>query len=124
MLLYTIIVKPFDKAESNFLNVYNELIIAFSFFSILIINNYELSDSMMNIWGWILTIPVIGSLFITWYFTLPKMLKELKETITNCFTKKSANVENKKQKLGPTKTLGKVEKSKWYDLNYGRSQLS
>ena len=123
MLFYAIIVKPFDKVEGNFLNVYNEFIIAFSFFSILIMNNYELSDFMMSIWGWILTIPVIGSLFITLYFTLPQMLEELKKTITNCFTKNSANVENnsKRQKLRSIKTLDKVEENKWYDLSYGRS---
>ena len=126
MLLYTIIVKPFDKVESNFLNVYNEFIIAFSFFSVLIMNNYELSDFMMKIWGWILTIPVIGSLFISLYFTLPQMLEELKKTITKCFTKKSTNLKNKskKRKLGLAKTLGKVERSKWYDINYGKSQLN
>ena len=103
--------------------MYNEFIITFSFFSVLIINNYELSNSMISIWGWILTIPVIGSLFITLYFTLPKMLEELKETITNCFTKKSANEENKskKQKIELTKNLGKVEESKWDNINYGKS---
>ena len=99
MLSYIIILKPFDKTEGNFLNIYNELVTVFSFFSVLIMSNYKLSDLMMKIWGWILTIPVIFSLFITWYFTLPKMLGQLKKTITNCFTKESPKVEKKSKKI-------------------------
>jgi len=99
MLLYIIIIKPFDKTEGNFINMYNEFVIVFSFFSVLIMSNYEFSDLIMNIWGWILTIPVILSLLITWYFTLPEMLGELKETITNCFTKKPDKVKKKSKKM-------------------------
>jgi len=99
VLFYIIIVKPFNKAEGNFINIYNEFIIVFSFFSVLIMSNYELSDLIMNIWGWILTIPVIFSLLITWYFTLPEMVGQLKETITNCFTKKPDKVEKKSKKM-------------------------
>ena len=69
-------------------------------------SNYEIPDVIVNIWGWILTIPVILSLLITWYFTLPEMLGQLKETITNCFISNSgegfkkelANVEKKSKK--------------------------
>ena len=112
MLFYIIIVKPFDKAEGNFVNMYNEFVIVFSFFSVLIMSNYELSDLIMNIWGWILTIPVIFSLLITWYFTLPEMLGQLKETITNCFTKEPVKVEKKstKMKAEQVESLGKKKK--------------
>jgi len=99
MLFYIIIIKPFDKTEGNFINIYNEFVIVFSFFSVLIMSNYELPDLIVNIWGWILTIPVILSLLITWYFTLPEMLGELKKTITNCFTKESPKVEKKSKKI-------------------------
>jgi len=71
----------------------------FSFISVLIMSNYEIPDVIVNIWGWILTILVILSLLITWYFTLPEMVGQLKETITNCFTKKSAKVEKKSKKM-------------------------
>jgi len=126
MLLYIIRLKPFGKTEDNFINVYNELIIVFSFFSVLIMNNYGLPDLMMNIWGWILFILVISSLFITWYFTLPEMLRELKKTVTNCFTNKSANVENKNKrtKTGQTKDANKTKKSEWTAMKYDKSELN
>ena len=91
----------------------------FSFLSALIMSNYELSDFIMNIWGWILTILVIGSLFITLYFTLPEMLGQLKETITNCFTKKSAKVEKESKEVETerTKDLDKAKENEWSTIN-------
>ena len=125
MSFYIIIIKPFHKAEGNFINFYNELITVFSFFSVLIMTNYELPDLMINIWGWILSILVIGSLFITWYFILPEMLGQLKKTISNCFTKGSGKAENrsKKLKLERIKNLDKPKESERSDMKYGKSQL-
>ena len=125
MLFYIIITKPFDKTEGNFINFYNELIMVFSFFSVLIMSNYELSDFIMNIWGWILTILVIASLFITLCFTLPEMLGQLKETITNCFTKEppKAEDESKRLKLERIKNLDKAKKNEWSTIKYGKSRI-
>jgi len=119
MLLYIIIVKPFNKGEGNFINIYNEFIIVFSFFSVLIMSNYEFSDLIVNIWGWILTIPVVFSLLITWYFSLPQMIGELKETITNCFTKKPDKVKkkSKKMKTEQAKNADKVRESEYSNIN-------
>ena len=95
---------------------------AFSFFSVLIMSNYELSDLIMNIWGWILTILVIASLFITLYFTLPEMLGQLKKSITNCFTKKSPTLEKKSKgvKIERTKNLDKEKENEWSTIKYGK----
>jgi len=94
----------------------------FSFSSVLIMSNYELSDLIMNIWGWILSILVIASLFITWYFTLPEMLGQLKETITNCFTKKLSTVEKKSKgvEIEGTKNLDKEKENEWSTIKYGK----
>jgi len=118
MLLYIIIIKPFDKSGGNFINTYNEFIIVFSFISVLIMSNYEIPDVIVNIWGWILTIPVILSLLITWYLTLPEMLGELKETITNCFTKKSDKVKEKmkKMKIEQAKDADKERESEYNNI--------
>jgi len=98
---------------------------AFSFFSVLIMSNYELSDLIMNIWGWILSILVIGSLFITLYFTLPEMFGQLKETITNCFTKKSPTIKkkSKRMKTERTKDLDKEKKNEWSTLKRDKLYL-
>jgi len=124
MLLYIIIAKPFDRFEGNFINIYNELVIVFSFFSVVIMSNRKLSDIIMNIWGWILTIFVIISLLITWYFILPEVFRQLKEAIINCFTKKPGKVENKSSgmKKKRAKNDDKAKESIWNTIKYGESR--
>ena len=120
MLLYIIILRPFDKVESNFINTYNELIIVFSFFSVVIMSNYKLSDSIINIWGWILTIPVIISLLITWCFILPEVFRQLKEAIINCFTKN----KSKRAKIEQAENDDKTKEGTWNAIKHCESQLN
>eukprot|EP00826_Nyctotherus_ovalis_P062146 TRINITY_DN8939_c0_g1_i1.p2 TRINITY_DN8939_c0_g1~~TRINITY_DN8939_c0_g1_i1.p2 ORF type:complete len:124 (+),score=14.76 TRINITY_DN8939_c0_g1_i1:258-629(+) len=88
MLVYMAVVRPFKKKYDNFINIFNEAAIVFTFISVIAMNNYTFSVPVIKVWGWILIAPVIFSLIVTWIIVLPGTFKELKESIKKLFSKK------------------------------------
>eukprot|EP00826_Nyctotherus_ovalis_P062147 TRINITY_DN8939_c0_g1_i2.p2 TRINITY_DN8939_c0_g1~~TRINITY_DN8939_c0_g1_i2.p2 ORF type:complete len:120 (+),score=14.73 TRINITY_DN8939_c0_g1_i2:96-455(+) len=82
------VVRPFKKKYDNFINIFNEAAIVFTFISVIAMNNYTFSVPVIKVWGWILIAPVIFSLIVTWIIVLPGTFKELKESIKKLFSKK------------------------------------
>eukprot|EP00826_Nyctotherus_ovalis_P022861 TRINITY_DN1764_c0_g1_i5.p1 TRINITY_DN1764_c0_g1~~TRINITY_DN1764_c0_g1_i5.p1 ORF type:complete len:153 (-),score=30.82 TRINITY_DN1764_c0_g1_i5:49-507(-) len=81
MLLYVNVTRPFKKREDNFINIFNEFIIVFSFASVLVMKNSDMSEKAVSTWGWVLTALVVFSLVATWVVALPGILRELKKSV-------------------------------------------
>eukprot|EP01022_Parablepharisma_sp_SALTPOND_P016411 TRINITY_DN239_c0_g1_i1.p12 TRINITY_DN239_c0_g1~~TRINITY_DN239_c0_g1_i1.p12 ORF type:complete len:189 (+),score=17.27 TRINITY_DN239_c0_g1_i1:8326-8892(+) len=85
MLAYLLILRPFEKTINNALNIYNELVVAFVYIAILIINTQSMTTPSIELTGWMLVVLVLGSLVTTWVILLPGALKELFQAINSCF---------------------------------------
>lgn len=113
MLLYVAVVRPFKEKCDNFINIFNEATIVFTFISVIVMNNYTFSALVMKVWGWILVAPVIFSLIATWIIVLPGAFKELKKSIMKLFKKKgdvaSAEVKADKERASSNKEIAHME---------------
>ena len=66
MILYFLIVNPFDGILFNILYIFNELILLISFVTILIINEITIEESVMDSIGIFLISLILISLGVVW----------------------------------------------------------
>lgn len=85
MLFYLIFVMPFEKTFDNVINILNEAILTFCFISALIMNTFEISDSMIKAWGWLMVGLILTSLLITWVLIMPSVVRQAFNTLVECF---------------------------------------
>ena len=106
-------VRPFSSQGDNVIGILNELIIVCTFISVYVMNKCSFSELTMKVWGWVLIIPIIISLLLTWVISLPDAIKEFKESLIGLCKKEKKRVESKSSDPKAAVTCGdSKEKSK------------
>jgi len=84
MMLYLVIVRPFESNYDNLINIYNEFILLFGFCSAFIMNTMNISEFGVQIWGYFLTVLLLSSLLTTWILIMPTTVKQAIESVKDC----------------------------------------
>jgi len=114
MALFYGIGRPFESKKDNFLNMYNEIVIAAVFYGILIINaSYKISQKSKELAGWILIGCILVSLATTWLLLIPQVISDLKDFVLS-FCKKTNDIE--KPKVTENITLNRQKEGKTEEL--------
>ena len=74
MIIYLLIVRPFETSITNFLNLFNELFLFILYFSIFLLNSFNSSIAFKEGVGWFLVVCIFMTLILTWVFILPKAI--------------------------------------------------
>jgi len=85
MVFYYLYFTPFCDFTNNWLNIYNEALIALICLSLLIINVFGFGDQITEGVGWFLVTLIMLSLLATWVLLLPNMIRDLISTIKEWF---------------------------------------
>ena len=98
MLLYFVWFRPFTDAKVNAIHIFNESIILFAFLGILLINIVKPDNEVIDFFGIIAIASIFVCLIATWIMILPKLLGNLKNTISTLCKKKTTNSKPKHRK--------------------------
>ena len=98
MLLYLCWFRPFTNTKVNAIQIFNESVILFAFLGILIINKVNPNNEVIDSFGVIVIVSIFVSLIATWIMILPKLLGDLKNTISRLCKKKTKKSKSKHSK--------------------------
>eukprot|EP00826_Nyctotherus_ovalis_P023161 TRINITY_DN17820_c0_g1_i1.p1 TRINITY_DN17820_c0_g1~~TRINITY_DN17820_c0_g1_i1.p1 ORF type:complete len:152 (-),score=17.99 TRINITY_DN17820_c0_g1_i1:255-710(-) len=96
MLLYLILVKPFDDFMSNIVNTYNELVILLTFGTVLLFNMIDVSTNTLEICGWTILVLMLISLILAWGQLLPPMIMGVVKMLKGVRSKSKGEAEDLK----------------------------
>jgi len=94
MIIYLIIVRPFDNFMTNIMHIYNEFLILFAFLSVLVSNSISIRADIEEVLGLITIIAIFISLLITWGLFLPKIVSNVLAIVSGTPKKGKAKSEN------------------------------
>ena len=85
-MYYLIAYRPFECSYSNYLNIYNEGIVAGFYVALLVLSSVTISVETQEFIGWLIIGSILVSLAVTWILLLPSAIKETFKAITSCFS--------------------------------------